>query len=96
MHIKRKTILSSSTRAPSEIVSGLLGYVVVKVIFCLTATVVIYFFYAYFVFNFINFCIEYIVLGKAINHTNSYLITVMVITMIIVNYKIISDRTSKR
>ena len=93
---RRRKIGSVNTESPADIVRRLFSGLIVKLIFCAVLSVAVYFFFSWFLINFINFLIENITLGTPIDKNNSYFLIVMIFAMVVVNYVVLKDCLRKR
>ena len=93
---KRRKIGSATTESPSDVIGKLLSGLAIKLMFCAVLSGVVYFFFTYALFYFINFIIEHIILGTPIDKNNAYFLIVMIFAIIVVNYMVLRDWLRKR
>lgn len=93
---KRRKIGSVNAQSPANIVGKLLSGFVVKLIFCGILSVAVYFFFTYFLINFINFLIENITLGTPVDKKDPYFLIVLIFALVVVNYIVLKDWLRKR
>ncbi len=93
---KRKKIGSVNTESPAEIIGKIFSGLTAKLIFCFVLSVAVYFFFTYFLFNFINFLIENVTLGTPVDKNDTYFLIVMIFALLVVNYIVLKDWLRKR
>ena len=94
--LKRRKIGSVNAESPADVVKKLFSSIAIKLLFCFVLSVAIYFFFTYFLFNFINFLIENITLGTPIDKNDTYFFIVMIFVLVVVNYIVLKDWIRKR
>lgn len=93
---RRRKIGSVNSQSPAEVIRKLFSGLAAKLVFCTILSIVVYFFFDYFLFNFINFMIENITMGIPIDKNNTYFLIAMIFALIFVNYMVFRDRLRKR
>jgi len=93
---KRKRISSSGTESPAMKIRKLFSGIVLKLVFCVIISVLIYLVFNYFIFNFINFLLVNIAETSEITRENTYFIGIEIFAIIIGLYIVLRDRLRKR
>jgi len=93
---KRKKIGSSRTESPSMKVSRHISGILLKIIYCIVLSGIIYLVFNYFIFNFINFLLVNISQTSEINKENSYFIGIEIFAIVVGIFIVLRDRLHKR
>ncbi len=96
MAFKRQKIGSINRQSPAMKFNSWFSNIFSRIVFCIIAMIVIYYFFMHFVINFINFMIENISLGNAITNENKFFLIFMIFTMLATAFYILKDRLTKR
>jgi len=94
--IKRKTIGSSRTESPSMKVNRHISGLLLKIIYCIVLSGLVYLVFNYFIFNFANFLLVNISQSPEINKDNPYFIGIEIFAIVLGIYIVLKDRLHKR
>ena len=94
--LKRKKRGSINTESPADVLRKFFSGLIIKFLFCIVLSVAVYFFFNYFLINFINFLIENVIIGVPFDKNNTYFLVAMIFAIVVANYIVFKDRLRKR
>jgi hypothetical protein len=96
MAFKRQKIGSINRQSPAMKFNCWFSNIFSRICFCIIALIAIYYFFMYFVINFVNFMITNISLGNTITKDNKIFVIFMIFFMLVTAFSILKDRLTKR